>query len=511
MYQVFLIDDQKLIIDSMKEIIDWSYYGFEVADTFNDGLDAYEAIKINEPDLIIVDIEMPMMTGLELSSLIKSDSRHTRILILSAYDNFNYAKASISNGVDGYLLKPIDEKELADALIAVKIELDSNNERIYKDKILDKLSKHISINHHQMFKEAYLNKTSDEMLLDFLNSHNAPRECSHIKFLEMYLTRESDIDDVFLLQCVDSSLALFGDRSCFFVDNHTIIAIIANDGNRINPINNGLIKKNIYISLWEYNIKAIINLVDMVNNNSNISNAFERMNQNRSKHFFENDSTQNDYKDVVFSGAFKMPSQLLENINLKNKEEVLSMINSQFDQIMKEKSYSKDCIIDYFSSLINIIEEQLINKGMMVGEKTNLFYSENYNEMAAKVRNKVIDYMTHISEIDNQNYIVSLAKEIARDRFGDELTLDVLCQELNITKSYFCNIFKEETNETFWEYLTNIRVQFAKRLLLSEMKMIEIANQVGYETAAYFSKVFKRSTGMTPTEYRKYKKSLREK
>ena len=136
MYKVMLVDDEKLIIEGLKNIIDWNEIGLEVVDMALNGKEALDKFTENKVDIIITDINMPRMTGLKLIKNIRDINLETKFIILTGYDEFSYAKEAIKYGVENYILKPINEEELKETLIHIVKDLEKKDKKIVE--ILDK-------------------------------------------------------------------------------------------------------------------------------------------------------------------------------------------------------------------------------------------------------------------------------------------------------------------------------------------------------------------------------------
>ncbi|SHE72498.1 response regulator [Clostridium fallax] len=132
MCKVMLVDDEKLILNGLLNIIDWDSIGLKVTETANDGQEAYEKYKKNPVDIIITDITMPKLTGLQLIEKLKNEGcENTKFIILSGYDDFSYAKKAIYLGIENYILKPIDEEELEKTLITVVNKINREKKSTY--------------------------------------------------------------------------------------------------------------------------------------------------------------------------------------------------------------------------------------------------------------------------------------------------------------------------------------------------------------------------------------------
>lgn len=137
MYRIMIVDDEPLIREGMKTLIEWENYGFKVVAVARDGKDALALYDNAAPDLMIVDIRMPVMDGLQLIEAVRKRNNHTRYLILSGYSDFDYAKRAIHSKVDGYILKPVDEEELVQYVVLIRAQL---NKESADNSLVDQMS-----------------------------------------------------------------------------------------------------------------------------------------------------------------------------------------------------------------------------------------------------------------------------------------------------------------------------------------------------------------------------------
>ena len=160
-------------------------------------------------------------------------------------------------------------------------------------------------------------------------------------------------------------------------------------------------------------------------------------------------------------------------------------------------------IYNVFDNLLDQVEKELTSRHLTFENRESIRQNLTLCDMENYIKHVIKLYIETLKQKDDSTYIVDLAKQYAKEHLKEEISLEKIEGELNISRNYFCCLFKEATGETFWDYITRIRVEKAKELLGTNMKNYEIILEVGYENPSYLSKVFKKYVGLTPTQYRK--------
>lgn len=507
MNKVMLVDDEKLIIEGLMNILDWEKLGLKITKTSNSGNDAIKKFMEDPVDIIISDINMPQLNGLELLKKIKSINNKTRFIIVSGYDEFSYAKEAIKYGADNYILKPIDEDELE--LTLKKIVLDINNNKNIENKILAKnrilfqyingnaskeellkienylafplkhrnytvaiitfidrnkkdLTTHIESIFKDVFKEGYeiLHRYNGQIII--INSWNKNIEYSDIK---NYYEKVKDE----IIERLDQTIFIsIGDLT----DNIDEIEFVYDIAKALNKY---MLTEGSNICLDRYSL-------NYVNNNLTFSKELENINRliiERNLYDLEN------YIETIFDNKQLSPKNIYD-LCIK----IIFLIHNILEEFKLKKSNNKY----EDDSLSNVILE-LCNENTR--ENVKVFVISEIREIIELMNNTDICYSPVIRQVIN----------LINKNYNEELSLKTLAQKYNINSSYLGQIFTKEVGISFSEYLNKVKNTKAKDLILNtNMKINDIARSVGYIDTSYFYRKFKKYFGVCPSTLRNMKK-----
>lgn len=423
--KILIVDDEIITIKMIKNIIDWKNLGLEVIGHAIDGDEAYEMVLKERPDIILSDIRMTNMNGLELVQKVKNIDRDIKFILMSAYANFGYVKEAMQLGCSDYILKPIDELELEEILRKIVTEIRGTQN---KNKIVDESIKHLR--RFELYKFIKTGKGINKVLKNIGDFS--------VKFDSYY---------ILLIQQESNSM---------------------NDYTRVSSLE--LIQEN-YIS----------NILK------------ECINGKFGKNFLELMYEEEDFLVIIESCQVDEVVSISKRIQGIFLAEFELEVNIYFSQLGSKLEESP--------SLYNEIKS--LNKyGDYLNEERILGYGYNYNrrELESKIGERSVEERKKYSEAVEQSL-----KIIQRD-YDKNISLEEITKEVAVSKNYFCYIFKKEVGVSLWSYLTQVRLEEAKKLLKeTDMKTYEIAFKVGYDNPSYFSKIFKKVLGVTPNEYREKK------
>lgn len=510
MYKVLLADDENIILESMKVMLDWKEYDIEIVDIASNGNEAYEKIMKYRPNIVITDIKMPGMSGLDLILATKEQLPQTVFLILSGYGEFEFASKAISLGVKHYLLKPCDEEELVSVLQKVIREL---RERESREEEYAKANRSI---------QKIIPFAKEQFFRDFIISQSLKKE-DYIFFKQLFKVPQSKLQ-----------LLLFkADQEWDVLEKYMLQ----------NIVEDCLEKENIYLSI-PINDKVLV--IRVLDESLEIQTKLKEVMRAFKAYFniglYIAIGSVNQFDDIGESymniEARLQYSFYIENENIVGEEEIREL--RDIDKYGFEYSY------DNLTLAVRSQEEGEVNKQLedffkkLSEQKKNIYLARYYcMELAFTVVRKCklekeADYIEKVTRIAHINslknievFMKNLCKEILEDQKLGEVNrtidkvLTYIKQDLgnpNLTITWFAKnvlfmnenylgrLFYKEVNEKFSHYLARIRIDKAKEILRynPDIKMVEICEQIGFmEDTQYFSQVFKRYVGCTPTEYRR--------
>ncbi len=508
MYKVMIVDDEKLITQGLLNILDWEGLGLQISSTHSDGQSALESFIDYPVDIIISDINMPNIDGLNLLKKIKDINSNTKFVVLSGYDDFYYAKKAIEYGVDSYMLKPIDEEELSTTLnrLVCKLNEDKNREGIMINKsgIL------------YQYINGKLNRNSLEQIETYLHF---PLHSKNYTVSSIILIEQRSVDAVYSLNNIIESIFKSGYEILHRYDGQVILINSWSkslDYSKIKLFYNKLredIIKNLGIEVF-ITIGDMVQDIDglefsymvsyglkkyMLTEGSNIClDRYSIKNTNRSNITFSKEiDTLNKFiieKDIL--SCEKYIEEIFGNQDLhpKNIYDLSIKILFLVDKTLEEFKLSRIDSKYEDDSLGNVIVK-LCNENTRKNVKS--FIISEIKDIITLMDNTQIKYSPVVQQVIN----------IVNKDYKEELSLKTLAQKYNINSSYLGQIFTKEVGVSFSEYLNKTKNTKAKELILNtNMKINDIAKSVGYIDTSYFYRKFKKYFGVCPSTFRNMKK-----
>ncbi|MGL4572434.1 MAG: response regulator transcription factor [Clostridium sp.] len=504
MYKVMLIDDEKLITQGLMHLIEWEKFNLEVAEVAENGEEALEKFKMNQVDIVITDINMPKMTGLEFIKEVKSINENVQFIILSGYDEFSYAKKAMEYGVKNYILKPINEDELEEALKNLVEIINVEKKKRYKD--LDKNRKLIDFINGKIEK-------SDIYKMKHLMNLKFDEECYTVSNIaiskKQYEDGHYNIDDIIekntkgsfeILYKFDGQVTLINSwketdsnediYNYYNCIKDVLISELEADvfiaiGDKVNCIDNLKDSYAVANSLKKYILtegtnKCISknNIEDKKEYKINFTEKIDKLN----KIIIEKDSEKSKkYLESLFNDEELTPKNIYD-LSIK----IILLIDKLLEEFNLEQKYGRD-------SLSNTIVE-LCNKSTR--ETVKEYIIKDIEELINIMSNTSVKYSPVVQQIVNN----------VNDKYYEELSLKTLAQQYNINSSYLGQIFTKEVGVSFSEYLNKTKNMKAKDLILeTNMKINDIAKEVGYTDTSYFYRKFKKYYGVCPSTLRELK------
>lgn len=490
MYKLYLLDDEPFILEGLKYIIDWEEYGFDVVGTSSNGEDGFNFIKNEDIDLIITDIMMPKMTGLELISNLKKINHNAKFIVLSAFQEFQYAKEAISMGAENYLTKPIDEDELIQTIEEVKKKI----EKIKLEKVDTKIFK------NDLILKLICNKNNDGVL-DRLKLEGVNFNYKNLCVVILEFAEGGNINNL-ILNHIDN----LNYEYCVNLQNQILIIMdkesINKDALRNLKSNlSSIINEQIYISRGKY-----VDSIDHLNCSYQSAKDIHEY-----KLVYPNISWIREYKEKSYNLEnidyidFDNLKKLLLN---KDNKEALIYIESIFSKLKNDENLTvkqiKTKSIEVFLNVYNYFNDSKIIKGLdLYLEK--VINSVNLEQIQIELNNMIKHRQSKLEETDDSisPIILKLLRNIEKN-YSKDLNLKEISETYNINSIYLGQLFQKETGILFSDYLNNFRVNKAKNLLVeTSLKAAEIGELVGYANKNYFYRKFKDIVGITPSEWRK--------
>jgi two-component system response regulator YesN len=519
-YKVFFVEDEVVTREGIRDNVDWEASGFEFCGEAADGEMALPLILTAQPDVLITDIKMPFMDGLQLSKIMRERMPWVKIVILSGHDEFEYAQQAISLGVTDYLLKPVTVQKIRDTLQKLTVQLDREKE---EHDNLNKLQEQVEENRTTL-RERLLYKMivgavspteviekgqmlglelsaryySVVFLKIELNDRTEQYDHEEFQLVQDIITGLSEENpDIFVLKrdWGDMILIIKGNAPEFLEEEREFLLgeikrNIAKTRYKV-TVGMGTSKKRI-ADICQSFIEAIANVQNQAgDDNPGVNRAVEqaellKLDNSAVENFLRHGSK------VEFDKFITTYLQPLGGMTLKSnlvKNYIFVDIILAIAKVIKDLGGDVDKVIPELDSIENIT--------------SNIKTMDQLQEQVCRILTATFDYRD--SHPDGQYKKLTLhAKRYIEHHYSDsDLSLNTLAVEVNLSASHFSVVFSQETGQTFKEYLTEIRINKAKELLrMTSLRSADIAYQVGYNDPHYFSTVFKKNTGLSPIEFR---------
>lgn len=531
MYKLIIVDDEALVREAIRDQMDWTSHGFDCIADYEDGEEALEQIAEHAPDVVLTDICMPFMDGLQLTRELAARYPETKVLILTGFDDFEYAQQAVKLQAFDFILKPVTCAELTRVLIRLKDELD--RERARRDDY-ERLRKQLSES-LPVLRERFL----ERMVTTRLPEREIEERCKYFGLSwsgdwlaavvldpePLIATEQVTVRDEELLRFALYNIAqewfaprdgtaVFRDR-----DNQVLILLSGEEPDNL-QIEAAAAAEELREAAYRYLPTRIT---------AGIGRSFQGL---ASAHkVYDSALLALEYRFVLGMGtvirladmeqrtqpalmsALQWEKELIGKLKTASAVETDEVVERLFAAFRAETFTADACRIYAqrfaLSMLQAVYEMDGAADGLLGDADTPLFAPSTFNtlgEMEAWMKGlcRLAVEKVRGAREDFGASQVAKAKAFVDARYADpELSLGSVCHHVAMSTSYFSTLFKTHTGRTFVEYLTQVRMERAKALLkLTGKKSSEIAYEIGYADPHYFSGAFKKHAGMTPTEYR---------
>ncbi len=520
MMKVLLVDDEPYMLEGLRTMIDWKAYGFNICGEASNGEDALEIIKMSNPDLIITDIRMPKMDGLELIRLAYEKYHSTaKIIILSGYDDFSYVKQAMMYKIKNYLLKPLDEDELKDIVSTLSSEI------LKERRKAENINKQLTFITNQCLQRL-LDGETKTTLIDRTRILLNLNEGQEYRCVMLYIDRlnnlakntgkiDLEINRNKVIELLQSELGSEFQYN-FFEDNKDRLCLILSENMPFySQFEN-------FIASLQIKLKALTG--------SSVSLAYSNpahgMNELCEIHsqacfsinfkFYIGENSIINYSDVkekrlnyqVYTPDF---NNLLCHIRTNSCNQIKEDVQVIFDQFSNMQS-APEIIVAYLNNflleLVKVIQEfdGVSNDTLqMVLEFDNFLGYPTLDGLLDAFLEKCYyasNYIDNLKKNDSQ-YIIYEIKNYISEHYHEDIKLKKVACKFYMNPVYLGQLFKKTTGMQFNDYLNYVRIEEAKKLLRqTNMKVIEISKVVGYKDPKYFVQKFKSTTNSSPSSFK---------
>lgn len=541
MLKIFLAEDEVIVRETIKRMIPWENLGFELVGEAADGEMALPLLLRQKPDLLITDIKMPFMDGLTLAKVAKKEIPGLKVVILSGYDDFNYAKQAINIGVEDYLLKPITKNALIERLTEIRSRYEhEKTQKEYYEKFHREMQAYEK-NSSRDFFEALVRGSMDMMEIyrrseklgldivaeaynvliftmnceeDFSRQREgySEWEAESLELLEEFFS-ENTSAMLFRCNIFSYGVLIKGQKETIEENTRSCVSEIQRIFDRKEQ------KRQWFVAAGE----PVERLSQIQKSYYSASRAFsqrylydenilyyDEMTSMEKKNVTEDDST---YLQKVDVNALN-PAILQKFLSNGLLEETENFVKDYFYAIGQEPLESlvfrNYVTLNVRFSVMSFLKEIGCDTRTLEQEDTEDVLSESSKSLenaiayAEKIISQAIALRDQNSGNKNRSILKTAVDFIDSHYMEEDMSLNKAANAANVSANHFSALFSQNMGQTFIEYLTNLRMNKAKEYLrCTSMRSSEIAGEIGYKDAHYFSYLFKKTQGMTPSDYRK--------
>lgn len=532
LYKIMLVDDEEEVRKNIIRKINWADAGFEVIGDAENGKDALEKIEQNEPDVVLTDIRMPYMDGLSMAEVIRQTYPSIKIVIFSGFDEFEYAKKAIKLNVIEYILKPVNVEELTAILKKIKKNLDEEIEQKRNVNLL----RESYIKNLPAIREHFLNdlihggmdqQTISEKLKEYdIDIDHAVKWVTAAIHLEpeervdhaVSLHQERELIPISVQKLIEEKLE--GQyRFTMFHSSFETILITAVDKNNTQTGLSALLGDICKETKKILEVSVTIGLGESCSSLTEIGRSFHSALNALGYRAISGTGGLIYINDVEPSGQEKLQfdsrteSELIAAVKFGPEEKIHTVIGEIVGRMEETKVHYRQ----YQAYLLAVINA-LTQLSQQYDQQMDVFFSgdRDYFDILGKVEQTetIRRYLTGVAlklheimveeRTNTTRNVIREAKQYIQENYQDpELSVEKLCRHLHMSPAYFSTMFKKETGQAYIAYLTDVRLNKAVELLMTtEDKTYVIAEKVGYPEQNYFSYVFKKKFGISPTKYR---------
>lgn len=521
MISAILVDDEILTVKALRKIIESNSLNVNIAAEAYDGIEALNIVEKIKPDFAIVDIKMPRMDGIEFMRKIQELKIDTKVIVLSAYRDFEFASKAMQYGAYGYLVKPVDKNKLLEMIAKVEEIIESDKQIV---QLKNKISESLPFIKEKFIRQIlagtlkYSNIREDDRILLDINKN----DCQLMMISSQVYPHTIQNDEKQIIEALELLIKSKTKGIAFFNKPDEIIVIF----NRIDYT--GSIKSDESFSL-ALDIKRLLNefnYIDITLSLSSINFTIDEMDKayreakiaqiykfymgldsviafENIKHiqFMNNQKFINSEEYFIeqikmgdIDGATQTYSEIFENLQKNMNMNPETVYNACYEIVLTLKRILKDS---------NGEEDLKVQLGMLEMDDLKSYHTlkELFEFMKQIIGRIVLSIDKNRKSEDTK--IVEKTKQYCEVNFSKDITLESISNHVNMTKNYFCTFFRKKTGENFWDYLTNLRINKAKELLeTTDIKIGIIAEKVGYKNLSHFSRIFKNALGVSPAEYK---------
>ncbi|MFD0958252.1 response regulator transcription factor [Paenibacillus chungangensis] len=526
--KILVVDDEKLIRDGIAFMLKHKFYHYENVYEFRNGEEALSWLEEEKADLIITDVRMPYVDGIELIRRVKKMQPSVHFIIISGYAEFHYAEQALNMGVSGYLLKPIQDQAFKETMDKVLTEIEEIRNKDQLQTEYERLSKKMDDSSLEQKLHLFF-KTGQEGAVDEIASflppdHSYVLAIVHIDGASFYQStfQYSDLDLIKfslnnLLQEYSDKTPLKAVLCNHFTDRNQQFVLLSNEDEQQLRKQYAAILMQWHVNLSEYLNLSVTIGVSRVHMGLH-TNLYREAHDAYHQRFIQGSNRVLHY--VLQQKNWKLPRAQLQLLQKYMERQDLHAVGLILDELFANETYTHSSVNYIYALWLEIWNLIILLAHRLNVEQDTEWETVFINESTLNRFTTLQDMKKYIYSFisnlfcDDYNqkpdaiHTVLRVKQYIDNHYEQELSLNELAMQFAMVPSYFSTMFKKVCGQSFKKYVTDLRIAAAKQLLLESDSIVDdIAQAVGYADVQYFYRVFKQQTGMTPLQYRHSKKN----
>ncbi|WP_141501659.1 response regulator [Paenibacillus luteus] len=500
MYSLLLVEDEEVIRNGMRHCLDWQSYGIDEMEEAENGRIGLELALRMKPDIIITDVVMAEMDGIEFVRRMRQEltDKLIRVIIISGHEDIEYVRSALKLQVVDYLLKPFHTEELEDVLRKVVEACDSDRRQAeHLAGLEEKADRSRQLVRERLLHELCHRPLSAEEISiysDYAGEHLSFDPGCRAAYIEGSMLREGE------LRALEGVLAIFP------MDQGAIGGVIAG----------GDWLEDASVQAWLADTGATVGIGSAAERPEELHHSFQqaRISFIDAKESGESaitvayQSDASDKKEWILSEMATCEAVMLDALERGDQEALKEGLQAYTGLVRRFDQAKPDYLQAFFSMFLAQANRHfavLLEPSAQASRALEEIGATREQHALIRIFNDAImKIMEAINSRADQRSVVRLVKGYIRSSFGEELTLAQIAEHVHLSPNYLANLFKKDTGMTINAYMTEVRLEEAKRMLLDDNRLLihDISERIGYKDSKYFTKLFKREFGLSPSEYR---------
>jgi two-component system response regulator YesN len=523
MLSVILADDEPVILRGLTKLIDWEKLGLTLIGEAHKGDDLLKAIIEHTPDIVITDISMPGMTGIDVLKQLKKLGIQSKVIFISAYREFSYAQDALSYGAVDYLIKPIDRKKLVQILLKTVTDIsevskmDINNSRLQQYEVKQKRQTIVD----------FLEKLTEENKLSNIPDmvHELAGDDPNVRFSVIAVEADHNSKHTgswlpgerkllyFAIQNIMEEL-IPSEAAGWAISNRSYLYMVLKHNKALNIDE---LASQFHKNIGQFLKLSITIGIGTLRTLERIPESYSEAKNCVSYKFFLGTNRLISYSSIPSSlvrkgtDRDKIEKELFKDLVSMHNEFPSSLLDDWLETVKVLSWGNRDYTVNLCNAMLIRALRELSPAGFEIESEELRFTQqlneyETYHEVSSFIYNelKLLQMKVHNKGGSKDSGLIIQMKTYIDEHYEDEINLETMATRFYMNPYYFSNFFKKQTGQNFKQYVTEVRMKYALEMLNQTDDMFyEIAEKVGYHNARQFSEIFKKYYGMLPNEYRR--------